>query len=97
VLALKALNERGRMIYNLGNGTGFSVRQVIAAAAEVTGCSIPTVEGARRAGDPAVLVASSERIRAELGWAAVCPQLHDIVRSAWVWHQQHAKGYATGK
>ena len=72
-------------IFNLGNGTGFSVREVVDAARLVTGCQIPAVESPRRAGDPPVLVASSNRIRAELGWVPEKPALEDMVSDAWNW------------
>lgn len=93
VLALGAL-EHGNRIYNLGNGRGFSVREVIHAAEQVTGKSIRAEVAPRRPGDPAVLVASSEKIRRELGWTPRHPDIVDIVRSAWLWHQRHPQGYA---
>ena len=92
VLALKAL-EQGNRVYNLGNGEGFSVRQVIETARAVTGEAIPEQMGQRRAGDPARLVASSDRIRQELGWAPHYPALEQIIGSAWRWHQCHPDGY----
>ena len=93
VLALNALekDEPKRLIYNLGNGRGFSVREVIAAARKVTGRAIPAEEVPRRLGDPAVLVASSERIRRELGWTPQQPELEQIIASAWQWSQRHGK------
>ena len=94
VLALEALDQHERLIYNLGNGTGFSVRQVIDAARKVTGRPIKSVEAARRPGDPAVLVASSEKIRRELHWKPKHPNLEEIVSSAWEWSQTHPDGYA---
>ncbi|MNR28545.1 UDP-glucose 4-epimerase [compost metagenome] len=81
-------------IYNLGNGTGFSVKQVIDIARKVTGHAIPAVVEPRRAGDPATLIASSERARAELGWKPALDSLEAIIESAWNWHQKHPKGYA---
>ena len=93
ILALGAL-DKGSRTYNLGNGRGFSVRQVIQAAHEITGKPILAIEGPRRSGDPAVLVASSERIRRELGWQPQYPALHDIIEAAWVWHCRHPHGYA---
>jgi UDP-glucose 4-epimerase len=92
VLALQAL-EQGNRVYNLGNGEGFSVRQVIETARVVTGEAIPEQMGQRRAGDPARLVASSDRIRQELGWAPQFADLEQIIDSAWRWHQQHPDGY----
>jgi UDP-glucose 4-epimerase len=85
LLALEATHAPGHRIYNLGNGNGFSVREVVDAARLVTGCQIPAVESPRRAGDPAVLVASSDRIRAELGWVPQKPGLEDMVGDAWRW------------
>jgi UDP-glucose 4-epimerase len=88
LLAFQALDDRRRMIYNLGNGQGFTVRQVVESARRVTGHSISVEELPRRAGDPAVLIASSAKIETELGWKPKYIQLDDIVRSAWDWHQQ---------
>jgi UDP-glucose 4-epimerase len=88
LLAFKALDARDRMIYNLGNGHGFSVREVVESARRVTGQPIPVEELPRRPGDPAVLIASSAKIEADLGWKPKYTQLDDIVRSAWEWHQQ---------
>jgi UDP-glucose 4-epimerase len=93
VLALDALATRDQLIYNLGNGRGFSVRQVVEAARRVTGHAIPAEEAPRRPGDPAVLVASSEKIRRELGWQPRYPELEQIVASAWEWRRQHPNGY----
>ena len=87
LLAFEALDHRERMIYNIGNGQGFSVRQVVESARRVTGHAIPVEELPRRPGDPAVLIASSAKIEAELGWKAKYQQLDDIVRSAWEWQQ----------
>ncbi len=94
LLALGALGERDRLVYNLGNGNGYSVRQVIETARRVTGSWIPVHEAPRRPGDSARLVASSEKIRRELGWMPRHPDLDDIVRSAWDWHRSHPHGYA---
>jgi UDP-glucose 4-epimerase len=92
LLALAALeSENGakhRLVFNLGNGKGFSVREVIESARRVTGHAIPAEVHPRRAGDPAVLVASSEKAIRELGWKAKYTQLDDIVRTAWIWHQK---------
>ena len=87
VRAVEQVDEPGLLACNLGNGGGFSVRDVIAIAREVTGHAIPAREAPRRAGDPAVLVASSERARERLGWKPQHPQLVDIVASAWTWHR----------
>jgi UDP-glucose 4-epimerase len=92
ILALQAL-ERGSCIYNLGNGRGFSVKEVIETARRITGHAIPAVVGPRRPGDPAILVASSEKIRRELGWQPRYPHLHEIIESAWRWHKAHPDGY----
>jgi UDP-glucose 4-epimerase len=93
ILALEAL-EGGNRVYNLGNGQGFSVQEVIATARRVTGHAIPADVVPRRPGDPAVLVAGSDRIKAELGWKPRYPAIEDIIASAWRWHQRHPKGYA---
>jgi UDP-glucose 4-epimerase len=92
VLALDALRSADgprQLIYNLGNGRGFSVREVVEAARRVTGQTIPVSEDSRRPGDPAVLVASSEKIRKELGWSPKYPELDEIIRTAWGWIQSH--------
>ena len=94
LLALEALAERDRLVYNLGSGNGFSVREVIEAARQVSGHPIPATELPRRPGDPARLVASSERIRRELGWKPQHENIHDILASAWEWHRTHPDGYA---
>lgn len=83
LLALEACSPGEHKIYNLGNGTGFSVREVLAVCREVTGHEIPAVVRERRAGDPAVLVASSEKIQRELGWKPEYPSVRDIVADAW--------------
>jgi len=88
ILALAALTERDHMIMNLGNGSGFSVKQVIEAARRVTGHPIPVETKPRRPGDPARLVASSERAIADLGWRPQHRDIDDILSSAWQWHQQ---------
>ena len=94
VQALRVLGERSA-IYNLGcGGDGYTVRQVINVAAEVTGREIPTRVTARRAGDPALLIASSDRIRSELGWSPKFQDMHKIVESAWRWLQAHPDGYS---
>ncbi|MGE5582604.1 MAG: UDP-glucose 4-epimerase GalE [Bacillota bacterium] len=94
ILALEALGQgASSTIYNLGNGLGYSNRQVIEVAKEVTGREIPVKEGPRRPGDPAVLVASSNRLQAELGWRPQYPQLEKIIETAWRWHKSHPRGY----
>jgi len=82
--------------YNLGNGQGFSVRAVIEAARRITGVAIPVEDVDRRPGDPAVLVADSTRIRADLGWSPAWPALETIVAHAWQWHRCHPDGYERG-
>jgi UDP-glucose 4-epimerase len=93
VLAVEALSEKPVLIYNLGNGQGYSVREVIETARAVTGHPIPVVEQPRRPGDAPRLVASSEKIRRELGWTPRHPSLKEIVASAWEWHKSHPNGY----
>ncbi|MBW4026987.1 MAG: UDP-glucose 4-epimerase GalE [Acidobacteria bacterium] len=88
LLALEALGSRDRLIYNIGNGRGFTVREVVESARRVTGHAIPVEEEPRRPGDPAALIASSEKIGEELGWKPEYAKLDDIVESAWKWHQQ---------
>ncbi|MDA1050655.1 MAG: UDP-glucose 4-epimerase GalE [Planctomycetota bacterium] len=94
ILALQAL-DNGSRTYNLGNGQGFSVKQVIETAREITGHPIPADVVARRAGDPATLVAGSQKIRQELNWQPAYPELRAIIETAWRWHQSHPQGYAT--
>jgi len=88
LLALEALEKKDRLIFNLGNGKGFSVREVVESARRVTGREIPSEIHPRRAGDPAVLVASSDKAIRELGWEPRYTQLDDIIRTAWDWHQK---------
>jgi UDP-glucose 4-epimerase len=92
ILALRAL-DRGSRVYNLGNGQGFTVREVIETAREITGHPIPAEVIGRRPGDPATLIASSDKIRRELGWQPRYPDLRDIIESAWKWHQSRPNGY----
>jgi len=87
LLALAALKDRDHVIFNIGNGQGFTVREVIESVRRVTGKEIPVEECPRRAGDPAVLVASSEKIKQELGWHPNFADLDAIVATAWQWHQ----------
>jgi UDP-glucose 4-epimerase len=91
LLALDGLEKHSQLICNLGSGNGFSVREVIEVARKVTGHEIPVVEAPRRAGDPAVLVASSEKIRRVLGWEPQHSDIESIVGSAWEWHTSRAK------
>jgi UDP-glucose 4-epimerase len=87
LLAFHALETRDRLIYNLGNGRGFTVREVVESARRVTGHPIPVEEAPRRPGDPAVLVACASKIDAELGWKPKYTGLDEIVQSAWEWHR----------
>ena len=90
---IRALEPGKLGFYNLGNGEGYSVREVIRTCERITGASIPTVEKPRRPGDPPRLVASAEKAMQELGWKPHFPKLEDIVTSAWRWHQKHPNGY----
>ncbi|MDX1964392.1 MAG: UDP-glucose 4-epimerase GalE [Pirellulales bacterium] len=95
ILALQALDTRTEpgLFYNLGNGSGYTVREVIDTATRITGHSIAQEIGPARAGDVAALVASSEKIRHELGWQPRYPDLESIVATAWDWHRRHPRGY----
>jgi UDP-glucose 4-epimerase len=93
VLAIPALDRLGGRVFNLGCGGGHSVAQVIETARAVTGHPIPVERAPRRPGDPPILVASSDRIRRELGWEARFPDLRDIIATAWAWLQSHPSGY----
>lgn len=93
LLALSGLDRQPFMRFNLGNGTGYSVWEVIEVARRVTGRPIPAVVRPRRRGDPAMLVASSARIQRALGWQPLYPQLEQIIESAWRWHLAHPHGY----
>lgn len=92
ILALRALDEGSRS-YNLGNGQGYTNKEVIQMAREVTGHAIPMEVGPRRPGDPAILIADSEDIKRTLGWEPRFPDLRAIVETAWRWHQAHPHGY----
>jgi len=94
-LALESLTGGESGAYNLGNGAGFSNREVIEAAGKATGKHIAVREEPRRPGDPARLVASSDRAKRALGWKPGFADLEAIVESAWRWHQSHPKGYGT--
>jgi len=95
ILALDNLNERPDAKYNMGNGKGFSVLQVIEASKKVTGIDIPYVFAQRRLGDPATLVATSDKFKFEVGWAPEYPDLETIVQTAWDWHTAHPGGYGS--
>jgi UDP-glucose 4-epimerase len=92
ILALNAL-DKGSRTYNLGNGNGYSIMEVIKTAEEVTGRKITYEIGPRRPGDPAILIAGSETIKRELGWNPRFGSLRDIVATAWEWHRTHPNGY----
>jgi UDP-glucose 4-epimerase len=89
-----ALEPGKQGFYNLGNGDGYSVRQVIQTCEQVTGTKIPAVEKPRRPGDPPKLVASAQKAMRELGWKPKYPKLEDIISTAWAWHKAHPKGYS---
>ena len=93
-LALEYLKNGGESdIFNLGSGTGFSVKEVIEAAREVTGDKIPAVVSPKRSGDPARLVASSDKAKNILGFKPCCTDLKEIIQTAWMWHKKHPEGY----
>ncbi|MDA0832636.1 MAG: UDP-glucose 4-epimerase GalE [Planctomycetota bacterium] len=93
ILALNSLQAGDCRTYNLGNGQGFSVKQIIAAVEQVTGRSIPVKYGERRAGDPPSLYASAELIRQELGWTPRYAEVSEIIQTAWDWFRNHPHGY----
>lgn len=94
ILAMKYLREGGESsIFNLGNGVGFTVKEVVDAARKVTGHKIPAKEKNRRAGDPSILIASSEKAKELLGWKPKFDDLETIISTAWEWHREHPNGY----
>jgi len=93
VLAMKAFEKGRAKVYNLGSGTGFSVREVVETARRVTGRKIAAEESPRRPGDPPSLVASSEKFRKELGWEPRHAELSKIIETAWKWHTEHPRGF----
>ena len=95
ILALNALQNGHSRTYNLGNGKGYSILEVVETARKITGHPIPTVYGPRRPGDPATLIASSEAIRQELGWQPKHSDLETIIGDAWRWFQRHPEGYTS--
>ena len=90
---LDRLNTHGSCRYNIGNGEGHSVKQVLGAIERVSGRAVPHSIGPRRPGDPAVLVAASQRLRQDTGWAPRFADIDDIVRTAWAWREKHPQGY----
>ena len=97
LLALERLDSEAELIYNLGNGKDYSVRQVIDTVRRVSGKDFKAVEAPRRAGDPAVLTADAAKARKELGWSPRFGDIESIVATAWKWHSSHPNGYADGK
>ncbi len=93
LLALEGLKDRDKLVYNLGNGKGYSVREVIETARRVTGKPIKAVESPRRPGDAPRLVACADKIRRELGWQPQVPDLEEIISTAWEWHKTHPHGW----
>ena len=93
ILAMEAIEPAKGLAFNLGNGSGYSVREVILAARRVTGHAIPAVESPRRPGDPPELVASSAKIIRDLGWTPRFPELETILETAWKWHKARPQGY----
>jgi UDP-glucose 4-epimerase len=94
LLALKKLDERAELVYNLGNGQGYSVRQVIDAVKRVSGKDFQVIEDHRRPGDPPVLTSDATKARTELGWRAEKPTLEEMIATAWKWHTEHPGGYS---
>jgi UDP-glucose 4-epimerase len=97
LLALKRITPGNGTAYNLGNGKGYSVREVVAACEAVTGRTIPVEYAPRRAGDPPELVASAERATRELGWTPRWPEIQTIVETAWNWMRSHPRGYGDSR
>jgi len=93
ILALKKIDELSSGAYNLGNGEGYSALEVVETTKKVTGVDIPVKISPRRVGDPAILVASCSRAKAELGWKPRFPELKTIIESAWRWLREHPNGY----
>jgi len=94
ILALKYISEGNESnIFNLGSATGYSVKEIIDVAKEVTGLPINVVQGERRAGDPSILIASSDKAKAVLKWNPKHTEISQIIQNAWVWHKNHPNGY----
>lgn len=94
LLALNRLDEHAELVYNLGNGQGYSVRQVIETVRQVSGRSFKVVEAPARPGDPPILTSDATKARNELGWRTEKPDLEDMVETAWKWHAEHPNGYS---
>jgi len=94
LLALDRLETAAELVYNLGNGEGYSVRDVINTVRLVSGRDFKVIEDARRPGDPPILTADASKAQRELGWTPRFPDLEEIVRTAWMWHSSHPNGYA---
>lgn len=93
LLALEKLENNSELVFNLGNGKGYSVREVIETVKKVSGKNVKVTEVARRAGDPAVLTADASKAKSVLGWRVKYPQLEKIVETAWLWHSRNPEGY----
>jgi UDP-glucose 4-epimerase len=98
ILALESLRKGSlSTVYNLGNGEGFSVKEMVEAARRVTGHPIPAAICPRRAGDPSTLIASSQKARENLGWEPKFNRVEDIIASAWNWHKNNPEGFNKSK
>jgi UDP-glucose 4-epimerase len=93
LLAMAKLDEQAELVYNLGNGKGYSVREVIETVKKVSGKDFKVLEVGRRPGDPPVLTADASKAQSQLGWKTEFADLEDIVASAWKWHSEHPRGY----
>ena len=93
LLALNRLDEEAELTYNLGNGTGYSVRQVIETVRKVSGKDFKVIETQRRPGDPPILTSDAAKAKEQLGWKTKFPQLEKIIETAWKWHNEHPNGY----
>ncbi len=93
MLALEKITPGAKLAYNVGVSRGYSVREVIRTAEEVSGLTVPVKEGPRRPGDPPELVANADKIRRELGWAPQYTDLRAVMETAWRWHKGHPNGY----
>ena len=93
LLALAQLETETELVYNLGNGTGYSVREVIDTVRKVSGRDFKVTETSRRAGDPAILTADATKAKTQLGWSPQLGELETIIETAWRWHNEHPQGY----